>query len=228
VELFDGATSKGVTTAMSGGSWSKSLTALADGSHTFTAVATDVAGNTSSVSNARTVVVDTSAPDTSIESGPSDPTAATTATFALTANEPGGGFECRLDSGAWAACSSPETYEGLAEGTHAFEVRAVDAAGNTDASPAVWIWVIDLTAPESSIDSGPTDPTTQPDATFTFSADDPSATFECRLDSGAWAVCVSPETWTGLEPGAHVFEVRALDAAGNADSTPAAYAWTVT
>jgi hypothetical protein len=55
-----------------------------------------------------------------------------------------------------------------------------------------------------------------------------STTFECRLDGGAWAACASPETVTGLVPGAHVFEVRAVDPAGNADAAPAAYAWTVT
>jgi uncharacterized protein YhfF len=227
VELFDGATSKGVTTATSGGVWSKGAPALADGSHTFTAVATDAAGNASGVSNARTVVVDTSAPQTSIDSGPSDPTAATGATFALSSNEPGG-FECRLDGGAWAACSSPQTYDGLADGAHAFETRAVDAAGNTDASPALWTWGVDVTAPETTIDSGPADPTAETDAAFTFSADDPSATFECRLDGGAWAACASPEAVTGLAPGAHVFEVRAMDPAGNADAAPAAHAWTVT
>jgi hypothetical protein len=228
VELFDGATSKGVTAATSGGTWSKAVPGLADGSHTFTAVATDAAGNTSGVSNARTVVIDTSAPDTSIESGPSDPSAATATTFALTADEPGAGFECRLDGGAWLACSSPATYESLAEGPHAFEARAVDAAGNTDASPASWSWVVDATAPETTIDSSPTDPTTETDAAFTFSADDASATFECRLDGGEWAACASPETLTGLAVGAHVFEVRAVDPAGNADAVPAAHAWTVT
>jgi hypothetical protein len=228
VELFDGATSKGVTAATSGGTWSKAVPGLADGSHTFTAVATDAAGNTSGVSNARTVVIDTSAPDTSIESGPSDPSAATATTFALTADEPGAGFECRLDGGAWLACSSPATYESLAEGPHAFEARAVDAAGNTDASPASWSWVVDAAAPETTIDSSPTDPTTETDAAFTFSADDASATFECRLDGGEWAACASPETLTGLAVGAHVFEVRAVDPAGNADAVPAAHAWTVT
>ena len=129
-------------------------------------------------------------------------------------------------------CRSPEAAaaveEGLAEGAHAFEARAVDAAGNTDASPAVWPWVVDVTAPETTIESGPTDPTAETDAVFTFSADEASATFECRLDGGAWAACASPETVTGLAPGAHVFEVRAVDPAGTADASPAAHAWTVT
>ncbi len=47
VELFDGATSKGTTTATAGGTWSIALTDVADGVHVYTAKATDAAPNTS-------------------------------------------------------------------------------------------------------------------------------------------------------------------------------------
>jgi hypothetical protein len=228
VELFDGAASKGVTATSLGGSWSKVVSGLADGAHAFTAVATDAAGNASSLSSPRTVVVDTTFPDTSIETGPSNPTTATDATFEFAANEPGAAFQCRLDGGAWATCSSPRAYATLAEGAHAFEVRAIDAVGNTDASPAMWTWSVDLTAPQTTVESGPADPTTETQADFTFSADDPSATFECSLDGGGWAPCSSPEALTGLAAGTHIFEARAVDPAGNVDPTPAAHTWTVT
>lgn len=62
VEIFEGTTSKGSTTAILNGSWSKDLAAVADGSHSYTATATDLAGNTSAVSAALTVIVDTNAP----------------------------------------------------------------------------------------------------------------------------------------------------------------------
>ncbi len=58
VELFDGATSKGTTTA-TGGTWSIALTGVADGVHVYTAKATDAAPNTSPASTARTITVDT-------------------------------------------------------------------------------------------------------------------------------------------------------------------------
>ena len=228
VELFDGVASKGVTATSLGGSWSKVVSGLADGSHAFTAMSTDAAGNASGLSSARTVAVDTTIPDTSIETGPSNPTAATDATFEFAANEPGATFQCRLDGGAWATCTSPETRGALAEGAHTFEVRAIDAAGNTDASPAVWTWSVDLTAPDTNVDSGPADPTAETQADFIFSTDDPSATFECILDGGGWAPCSSPEALTGLAAGTHTFEVRAVDPAGNVDPTPATHSWTVT
>jgi hypothetical protein len=63
------------------------------------------------------------------------------ATFAFSANEPGA-FQCRLDAGSYAPCTSPKTYTRLKGGVHRFMVRAIDAAGNVDAVPAVAQWTI--------------------------------------------------------------------------------------
>jgi hypothetical protein len=52
-----------------------------------------------------------------------------------------------MDAGAWSGCSSPKSYSGLANGSHTFDVRATDAAGNTDASPASRTWTVDVPAP---------------------------------------------------------------------------------
>ena len=51
-------------------------------------------------------------------------------------------FECKLDAGAYLPCSSPKTLIGLGIGSHAFSVRAIDAAGNTDPTPATASWRI--------------------------------------------------------------------------------------
>jgi large repetitive protein len=227
VTVFEGATPRGTTTANGGGSWSRGLTGVADGAHTYTAKATDPAGNVSAASNAITIVVDTTAPETTISSGPAGPTNATAATFDFDSSETGSTFECRLDGAAFAACASPQTYAGLGEGSHTFEVRASDAAGNADPTPAAWTWTVDVTAPETTISSGPVDPTAATDATFEFSADEGGSTFECSLDGAPYAPCTSPQTYTGLAAGSHTFEVRATDAAGNSDGTPASYTWTV-
>ena len=52
--------------------------------------------------------------------------------------------------------------------------------------------------------------------------------YECRLDGASFAPCTSPFTPDSpLALGSHVFEVRAVDLHGNADPTPAQYAWTI-
>ncbi|HET7507256.1 MAG TPA: hypothetical protein VFJ53_02755 [Solirubrobacterales bacterium] len=50
-------------------------------------------------------------------------------------SEPGTRFECKLDRRAYAPCTSPKTLK-LKVGKHVFRVRASDAAGNVDETPA--------------------------------------------------------------------------------------------
>ncbi|HEX2110140.1 MAG TPA: Ig-like domain-containing protein [Gaiellaceae bacterium] len=228
VEVFDGTASKGGTTATGSGTWSKTLTGVVDGSHTYTAKATDAASNTSAASNARTIVVDTVPPTTTIFEAPGSPTSSTAASFTFEANEPGSSFECSLDGAAFAACTSPQSYSGLASGSHTFRVRAIDSAGNVDGTPAEHTWTIDVDAPETTIASGPPDPTVETAATFEFASSEAGSTFECSLDGAPFSSCSSPQTYNDLTTGTHTFEVRATDSAGNADATPASYSWTVT
>jgi hypothetical protein len=84
---------------------------------------------------------DTTAPDTTITSGPTDSTS-TSASVAFTSSESGSTFECKLDAGSWAACTSPKAVSGLSVGSHTMSVRAIDAAGNVDASPATDSWTV--------------------------------------------------------------------------------------
>jgi hypothetical protein len=89
---------------------------------------------------------DGTAPDTTIDAGPSGTVGAASATFAFSATETGSTFGCTLDGGALTACTSPTTYSGLADGAHTFTVRATDPAGNTDPTPANRTWTVDLLA----------------------------------------------------------------------------------
>ena len=57
--------------------------------------------------------------------------------FTFSATEPGSTFRCKLDKGKFAKCHSPKRFKRLAPGRHAFQVYAVDAAGNRDPSPAI-------------------------------------------------------------------------------------------
>ena len=206
---------------------SHTTASLADGAHTFEARATDPAGNVDATPASRSFTVDTVAPQTTIDSGPSGPTNDATPTFAFSSSQAGSTFECRVDAGAWGSCSTPETTASLADGAHTFEVRATDPAGNVDATPASRSFTVDTAAPQTTIDSGPSGPTNDATPTFTFSSDQAGSTFECRVDAGAWASCSSAHTTASLADGAHTFEVRATDPAGNVDATPASRSFTV-
>ena len=62
VKVYDGANLLGSATADGSGNWSYTTAALANGAHSLTATATDVAGNTSAASTALNVTIDTVAP----------------------------------------------------------------------------------------------------------------------------------------------------------------------
>lgn len=199
---------------------------LIDGEHTFTARAVDGAGNVGPAVS-RSWTVDTVAPDSSIGAGPAGSTSSTGASFGFSATGGATGFECKLDAGAWEPCTSGKSYSGLAHGEHTFSVRAVDAAGNVEDSPAARTWTVDLIPPDTSIDSGPSGETRSSSAAFAFSSPESGMAFQCRLDSGPWEPCASGKTYSSLAAGAHTFHVRAVDAAGNVDATEASRTWTI-
>ncbi|MDX6439924.1 MAG: large repetitive protein, partial [Gaiellaceae bacterium] len=197
----------------------------ADGSWTLKVVATDNALNT--MSDVETVTVDRTRPQTTIDSNPAAITNQTGAAFAFSSNDGGATFEVRLDGGAWIPSASPKIYSGLAEGPHTFDVRATDAAGNADLSPASYAWTVDTTAPNTMITGTPASPTNSTGATFSFSSSEGSSSFECRIVGGPWSACVTPQSYASLTEGTHTFEVRATDAATNTDATPASFSWTI-
>ena len=189
----------------------------ADGAHTFEVRAIDAGRQPDHSPASRSFTVDTVAPQTQIDSGPSGLTNNDTADVRLLLNEAGASFQCRLDSTRTATsprCTSPKPYSSLADGAHTFEVRATDAAGNTDHSPASRSFTVDTVAPQTQIDSGPSGPTNNATPTFAFSSE-AGASFQCRLDSNQeadFAACTSPKPYSSLADGAHTFEVRAIDA----------------
>jgi subtilisin-like proprotein convertase family protein len=166
---------------------------------------------------------DTSLPDSTIDSGPNG--TGPNASFTFSSNEDGATFECRLDGEAFATCSSPHSYTGLADGAHTFEVRARDGSDNVG-SPDSHTWNTDL-PPDTSIASGPSGTTGSRDASFTFSSSQSGSSFECSLDGGPASPCSSPHILADLSEGGHTLAVQARDSTGNLDPSPATYAWTV-
>ena len=87
---------------------------------------------------------------------------------------------------------------------------------------------LDVTAPDTSILSGPPATTLARSARFALSASEPDSRFECRLDGRPFKLCSSVFTLSRLSVGRHRLLARALDRAGNADRTPATRTWHVT
>ncbi len=141
-------------------------------------------------------------------------------------------YECRLDrdgvDGVWERCDGQSVTLGPLEGgSYVFYVRGIDENETTDPSPSARLFsVIEGGGPTTTITSGPSDPTMETSATFTFSADEDPVTFDCSLDGGAAQACTSPFTYTGLSAGPHTFSVVATDDSGNAGNT-ATWSWTI-
>ena len=204
-----------------------STAVLSPGSHTFAVKATDAAGNTDSTPSSYTWVLDTTAPDTTLTGTEPDPTNDTTGDFTFTSTEGSSTFQCSVDSAAFTSCTTPFSTAVLGQGSHTFAVRATDAAGNTDATPATYLWVVDTTAPGTNLTATEPNPTNDTTGDFAFSSTESLSTFECSVDSAAFASCTSPFSTAVLSPGAHTFAVRATDAAGNTDASPATHSWTL-
>ncbi len=117
------------------------------GSPAITAAAADRTGATQTVTVA--AAPDTTPPETALDSAPAGTVASSSASFAFSSSEPGSQFRCSLDGAAPAACSSPLEEDGLAAGSHAFAVFAIDAAGNADPTPATASWTVSTPAAPS-------------------------------------------------------------------------------
>ena len=75
-----------------------------------------------------------SPPKARITSAPRGATNHPTPTFRFTSSEPGSSFRCKLDTGAYSACSSPKTAAHLTDDSHTFYVRARDSGGHVDST----------------------------------------------------------------------------------------------
>lgn len=137
-----------------GGEWSRCATphrirAVRDGAHTFEVRALD--GTLVDPTPAQhAFTVDTLAPSTTIVTGPRRVTADPAPVFTMATDDPTARIECRVDDDAWATCGNRFQAPRLADGEHTFTARAVDPAGNADATPAALAFRVDTTAPETA------------------------------------------------------------------------------
>lgn len=84
---------------------------------------------------------DTTSPETTLNTKPTNQTIDKNATFTFSSNEQGT-YICKLDSWNYEACTSPKTYTNLSVWNHTFIVKAIDNAWNEDATPETYTWLI--------------------------------------------------------------------------------------
>ena len=171
--------------------------------------------------------LDVTPPDTSITASPPALSNSANASFSFTATEAGSSFACQLDNGGFSVCVSPKTYAALAEGSHTFAVRATDAAGNTDATPATFTWIIDVTAPILAITSKPIiSGANQGAYSIAGTCSENGRTVNAQIGSvSTTATCIAgtftttPVNVTVLAQGAVALMATTTDLAGNAGSS---------
>ncbi|MDQ2701094.1 MAG: hypothetical protein M3Y23_07175, partial [Actinomycetota bacterium] len=196
---------------------------LDDGAHSFTVTATDTAGIQGSDTYEWTVKA--KIPGLAFDSVPVSISDSNSASFDFSSDEdPDVGYECRLDDADWAECASPVTQSSLAQGTHAFSIRATDSVGNV--ATETYDWTVDTVAPTIAFDSKPPATTQDVAELISFTASEAGTSLECSLDNAGFTACTSPALVKGLATGAHSFRVKATDAAGN-EGPVATANWTI-
>lgn len=244
VTIYIGSNQLGVVTAEADRTWRfVPAAALAEGVQQLTAKATDGAGNISNASSARRFTIDTQAPETTIASGPAPISNSSEAELSFGSNEAGVTYWVSLDGAAFAAVASPYAAANLQDGAHALAARAVDVAGNTDATPATRSWLIDTRAPEAPVFTGISEDR-GPNAIDRTTSDN-TLRLAGKAEAGA-VVHISEKgeelgrttanaagNWefnyenTSLAQGTYNFAATATDAAGNASPASAAFAVTI-
>jgi len=119
---------------------------LSDGPHTIEVRSTDAVGNLDPTPAVVTFTVDTTPPETTVDTAPSAKIEVSEATITFSSPE-GTIFECRLDpqpESPWLPCNGSVSLVGLSQGTHTFEVRAGDSLGRFDPTPAVVTFFVDI------------------------------------------------------------------------------------
>jgi len=180
-------------------------------------------------SGSDTITIDITYPETEITAGPSGTYVSTSATFEFICYDGTAcTFECELDYGGFSSCSSPKTYISLSEESHIFRVRAIDAAGNVDGTPATRNWNVDV-SPPSRFDGAPSWTVTTTSTELSLRTNEPAEcrysttpglSYDAMTNSFSSDVNIHSKTLTGLgddddQPRQYNFYVKCTDYSGN-------------
>jgi hypothetical protein len=195
---------------------------------------TDRAGNLGPVGTTATYVYDKTPPQLPAVSGPTGPSQTQSVTWTITpaATDGGTSLQCRyvdngVEVGSFATCGTTVTRTGLADGSYALEVQALDDANNVS-TPFVTspTYVVDTAGPAAPTFAGTNGTGNVTSTSWSFTGE-LGATPRCVLYrngvalSATPALCASGDTYSlTAGDGAYRLEVYFVDAAGN-DGTAA-------
>jgi hypothetical protein len=134
-------------------------------------------------------------------------------------------FSCEVDGGPAQPCASPFIVPAaLADGSHVVAVSGVDLAGRGGSSATAF--AIDTKRPQTSIARRPPKLIRTRHrsvrARFRFRSNEAGARFVCKVDRGLLRFC-GRRLSRRFGEGRHLVQVRAQDAAGNVDHSPAVF-----
>ncbi|MFC5349711.1 Ig-like domain-containing protein, partial [Azospirillum lipoferum] len=245
VTLYDGTAIAGTGTANGSGVWSIVSSTLSNGGHTLSAIAVDLAGNTSTASTGLAITIDTTSATPGglalalgSDSGASDSDRNTKVTTPTVNGTAEANSVVTLYDGATAVGTVTVDAAGLwsltspslADGVHTLTAQAVDVAGNTSTASTALMVTVDATAPTAptgltldpaSDSDTPGDNTTTvrtPTITGTAEADSVLSLFDGSNLLGTTTVN-GAGNWSiassELGVGAHTLTARSVDLAGN-------------
>ncbi|MEJ7648740.1 MAG: Ig-like domain-containing protein [Nakamurella sp.] len=233
ITVFDGATSLGTTTVITGGTWTLTSPQLSEGLHTFTATQQAATGPASAASNAVRYTVDITAPAILTIALPAQNSTVTDPTPEISGSGAEDGATVIVREGATEICRvtvttgpgwacTPAT--ALAEGSHTITATQTDAAGNVGPVSADRTFNVDSLDPAAVTIVTPAQNATVRDDTPTITGGGAEAGATVIVTEGGTELCrvtaVTAGTWsctptTPLDQGSHTIVATQTDAAGN-------------
>jgi hypothetical protein len=233
---LSGSDSQAVTCSSSG-NYSFTIVGTVDGAYSYSIHQTDVAGNSSSTISQQWTR-DSSVPASPIVTLPAaSPYNSNSSTLTISGNCLAGikillsgdvvASEVSSPAGALSQyCQQNGTFSFVinksSDGTYTFNLQSSN--GTYQSGATTLVWNRDATAPIVTLTGKPSSINYSMEAAFSFTVNDADASFECSLDSAAFASCGSPLTYSNLANGMHSLRVQAKDSSGNLSSV-ASYSW---
>ena len=227
VLVYDGTTWLGTASTNANGAWSFTTGTLADGTHSFTATATDAQGDSSTASTALAVTVDTVAPTVteglSKDTGSSSTDKITSSDILTGSGDPNAVVHFTVDGTASASTSTANASgawtfapTGLADGTHTIVASETDAAGNTGTTSLTF--TLDTKPPAVAITNMALNSGTVTLTGTTTEANDKISVYDGSTLLGTTTTS-SNGTWSfttgSLSNAVHTYTVTEIDIAGN-------------